>query len=274
VLTANGLYVVDGTVYAIAEVHEYFAKDDGELRQKLEAATGRKTTRGRLGWGRLARAVKPDGQLGPVFWLVDDPPKPLGDHPALPHAGDPRFAAIAKALNQRMAQPLHMPAWDFRGHTNWTTAADGHGLCEPSVYRRPDGVLVKLSRDLQHSRRIYAATSEDGASFAPAIRTSIPDAPSKSVSGTLPDGRIYLVGNQSIGRDPLVISLSRDGVVFDRAAAIRAGAPRVRIRGRAKGPGFQYPAVTIVGDALWAIYSIGKEDVAVSRVPLAALPRP
>jgi hypothetical protein len=39
-----------------------------------------------------------------------------------------------------------------------------------------------------------------------------------------------------------------------------------------KGAGFQYPSAVVVGDALWVIYSVGKEDVAVSRVPLASLP--
>ena len=29
----------------------------------------------------------------------------------------------------------------------------------------------------------------------------------------------------------------------------------------------------VVGDAMWVVYSVGKEDVAVSRVPLSALGR-
>ncbi len=273
VLTANGIVVVADTVYAIAEVHDYFGPGHDAAREAVEARTGRTTRRGRFGWGRLARPMAADGGLGPAFWLVPDPPEPIGDARQFPASGAARVAAIAKQINALIADSLHMPAWDFRFHTNWTTAADGHGLCEPTCYRRPDGAVVRLGRDLGRSRRIYAAVSPDGKAFPPAVRTDVPDSPSKAVSGTLPDGRIYLVGNQSVGRDPLTISLSRDGVTFDRAAAIRHGAPKVRHRGRAKGPGFQYPSAVVVGDALWVIYSIGKEDVAVSRVPLAALPR-
>jgi hypothetical protein len=273
VLTANGLVVVDDTVYAVAEVHERFGPSDGKRRAELEALTGRKARFGILGWGRLARAIEPDGTLGPVFWLVPDPPEPVDGAPQFPDASDPKFADVARRINRLLADPLHMCAWDFRYHTNWTTAADGHVLCEPSVYRRPDGVLVKLSRDKQGSR-IYAALSRDGGKrWAPAVQTGIPDSPSKSVAGTLPDGRIYLIGNQVIGgrRDPLVISLSRDGESFDWAASIRQGAPEIRHPGRAKGVGFQYPSAILVGDALWVIYSVGKEDVAVSRVPLINL---
>ncbi|MFW6163222.1 MAG: exo-alpha-sialidase [Planctomycetota bacterium] len=273
VLTANGIVAVEDAVYAIAEVHDYFGRGHDEAREAVEARTGRQTRRGRFGWGRLARAIEPDGGLGPAFWLVPDPPAPIGDAPQFPASDDPRHADVAKKINALLADPLHMPAWDFRFHTNWTTAADGHGLCEPSCYRRPDGAVVKLSRDLEQSRRIYATVSRDGRSFPPAVRTSIPDAPSKAVSGTLPDGRIYLVGNQTFGRDPLVISLSTDGVVFDRATSIRHGAPAIRHRGRAKGRGFQYPSIVVAEGALWVIYSVGKEDVAVSHVPLAALAR-
>jgi len=274
VLTANGFVVVEGTVYAIAEVHEFFSRSDGSLQARLEERAGRKTRYGRLGWGRLARALKADGSLGPIFWLVDDPPEPHEGAPAFPSAADPRFAEATREISRIKAQPLRMSAWDFRTHTNWTTAADGHVLCEPTVFRRPDGALVKLGRDKQGSRRIYAALSRDeGKTWDAAVRTNIPDSPSKAVSGTLPDGRIYLVGNQVIGgrRDPLVIALSRDGVSFDWAGAIRTGAPKIRHPGRAKGEGFQYPSAVVAGDALWVIYSIGKEDVAMSRIPLASL---
>jgi len=68
------------------------------------------------------------------------------------------------------------------------------------------------------------------------------------------------------------LSLSKDGKRFDWAAAIRSDAPNVRTPGSAKGRGFQYPSAVVAEGALWVIYSIGKEDVSVSRIPLNALP--
>jgi hypothetical protein len=78
--------------------------------------------------------------------------------------------------------------------------------------------------------------------------------------GALPDGR-----------DALAVSLSADGLTFDRVAAIRSGAPPMRYEGRWKCGGFQYPHTTTMGDYLWVIYSVNKEDVEVTAIPLTAL---
>jgi hypothetical protein len=279
VLTANGWVVLDGRAWAIVEVDDKLdrgapAADAPRSRGQAYKFRGNPPRRG---FGRIAREVRADGGLGEIFWLVDDPPDPVEGFAAYPDLTDPRFTRVGLAINRTLSEPLHLPAWDFRHRTAWIQAADGHGMCEPTVYRRPDGVLVKLSRDLDRSRRIYAFLSHnDGYWWEPGVQTTIPDSPSKAVAGTLPDGRIYLVGNQVAvkGRDPLVLSLSRDGVRFDGAAAIRSGAPPLRREGRAKVPGFQYPSAVVAHDALWVIYSVGKEDVAVSRIPLSELPTP
>lgn len=274
VLTANGWAVIDGTAYAIAEVDEKIGSSGETVPPELSRDRG---YRGRRGLGRVARSVGVDGTLGPIFWLVHDPPPPVEGFTSYPDLTDPAFSKPGNQIRRHLSIPLNMPAWDFRFRTNWTFALDGHGLCEPTVYRRRDGVLVKLSRDLARSRRIYASLSyDDGFNWEPALRTNIPDSPSKSTTGTLSDGRTFLIGNQVTrldgARDPLTIALSRDGRNFDWAAAIRTGAPGVRVAGSAKSPGFQYPSARVVGDEIWVMYTVGKEDVAVSRVPVSILP--
>ena len=69
----------------------------------------------------------------------------------------------------------------------------------------------------------------------------------------------------------LAISLSRDGLRFDRSALIRFVAPEKRYEGKAKSIGFQYPHSVVVGGNLWVIYSVNKEDIEVARIPLAEL---
>lgn len=257
-LTANGWAVLDDTVYAIAEASHSSKR----------------------GFGRLAREVRPDGEMGPVFWLVDDPPEPLEGFPRFPDLTDPAFTKIAARLNRHLAEPLETRSLERRGGTSWAYGLDGQPLCEPSVYQRPDGVLVKIWRDRGRAKtkRLYASVRTSDGFWWPAIQTNVPNSPSKTIAGALPDGRIYLIGNLVTGhdqvkydkRDPLVVALSWDGMNFDWAAAIRHNAPPLRFS-ELRAPGYAYPSAVVADDALWVIYSIGKEDVAVSRVPLADL---
>ncbi len=284
VLTAEAWVIVDGKMYVVGGVNDrpgpehkiesgYETTESGQKRMLFD---------GRVGWGRVARSVGTNGEMGPIFWLVNDPPAPVEGFPKYPDARDPHYREVASRIKRYLANPLHMPAWDFLNHTTRPRSVDNHQMCEPSVYRRPDGTLVKLSRDCgpNQSHRLYASLSRDeGKTWTTPVRTDIPDSPSKAVSGTLPDGKIYLIGNQipesAHGfRDPLVISLSPDGKTFDWAAAIRHGTPPLRYPGDHKNRGFQYPSALVEGNALWVIYSINKEDVAISRIPLSELGSP
>ena len=89
----------------------------------------------------------------------------------------------------------------------------------------------------------------------------------------LPDGQIYIISNidPDGARDPLAISLSKDGLNFDRVALIRRDAPEMRYEGRWKAEGFQYPHSLVLGENLWVIYSVGKEDVQVTRILISEI---
>jgi hypothetical protein len=257
-LTDNGWLTVDDTVYAIAEASES----------------------GKDGRGRLAREIRPDGTMGSVFWLVDNPPEPLEGQLRIPDLTDPAFTKIAARISRMLSDPLQTRSIENLHHTSWTFGPDGQNLCEPSVYRRPDGVFVKIWRDRGRSKtkRLYASISTTPGYWSPPLQTNIPNSPSKVATGTLSDGRTYIIGNLVTGhkgdqhdvRDPLVLTLSWDGMNFDWAKAIRAGAPPLRFS-TLRAPGFAYPSAVVANDCLWVIYSIGKEDVAVSRIPLSAL---
>ena len=66
---------------------------------------------------------------------------------------------------------------------------------------------------------------------------------------------------------------------WDRHWAVRYGAPPVKYPGHAKCVGFQYPggAVATAADGmlwLYVSYSIGKEDIALTRFPVSAVDHP
>jgi len=275
VLTANGWLVLGRTLYAIADVHDDigWSDNDGLVVSKQQSPGYHRSARRAI--GRLGRKVSADGTMGAPFWVarLDQATQVCKSCRLQP--------ALAAEVGAALRQPLNRPAWDLteaNRHGLWidrypAKAGDGHRLAEPTTYRGSNGLLVRLLRDLDGSNFIYASVSSDrGGTWSTPKRTTLPDSPSRSFAGSLPDGRVFLIGNPVKGRrDPLVIRLSRDGAVFGRAMVIRRDSPPMRRRGRYKGSGFQYPSAVVAKDALWIVYSVNKEDIEISGVPLMHL---
>lgn len=148
---------------------------------------------------------------------------------------------------------------------------------EPSSFQREDGALVMVFRDQQSSFRVLASLSRDnGETWSRAEPTNLPDSRAKQSAGNLPDGSAYLVNNPSGSktREPLAITLSRDGIMFDRAFLLRAGGEQLagpRYEGLYKRKGFSYPKSFVWRDHLYVAYGENKEDIVVTRVPVTSL---
>lgn len=147
---------------------------------------------------------------------------------------------------------------------------------EPSLFQRPDGTLVMIFRDEAGSFRLLASESADnGAHWSTPVVTEFPDARAKLSAGTLPDGTIFIVnapGGTKL-RAPLAVSLSADGRNFIRSYVLRGldAVKPPRQPGQYKRPGFHYPKSVVWNGYLYVGYSDAKEDVVVTRVPLAAM---
>ncbi len=154
---------------------------------------------------------------------------------------------------------------------------------EAHWFRRPDGTLVLLSRDILRSGYVLAAESKDnGASWGDARLTNIPDSSNKQCAGSLPDGTCYMVttpgpvhvrNDRLQPRTPLVLWLSRDGVVFDRAFLVRRAPPPRRFDGKSKTFGYSYVSSLVHDGALYIAYATNKEDIEMSCIPLGSLER-
>ena len=153
---------------------------------------------------------------------------------------------------------------------------------EPSWFLRPDGTIVMIFRTRNDIPWLYASESIDNAaSWSAPVETNFPDATARAFAGNLPDGTAFIISNPStspssthpsIGRrSPLTIALSNDGVLFDRAYAIRAEPTTMRFNGKNKCNGWQYPAVVAWKNHLYIAYSVNKEDEAVTRIALSEL---
>ena len=146
---------------------------------------------------------------------------------------------------------------------------------EPSLFQRDD-CAVMVFRDEELSFRQLASESCDrGVSWTTPVLTDMPDARAKQSAGNLPDGTAYLVNapNTDRPRIPLAVTLSDDGRVFDRSFLLRGAGDLqpLRYEGQSKRPGYHYPKSIVWNGALYVGYATNKEDVQVTRVPLAAL---
>lgn len=97
---------------------------------------------------------------------------------------------------------------------------------EPSWFYRKDGAIVMIFRD-QHStfKKLAAISHENGVTWTAPALVDTPDSRAKQSAGNLPDGTAFMVNNPSGNRSrfPLVITLSRDGFLFDKAYLLRSG---------------------------------------------------
>ena len=146
---------------------------------------------------------------------------------------------------------------------------------EPSVFARGN-CIVMVFRDQESTFRQLASESCDAAAtWSTPVVTAMPDSRAKQSAGNLPDGTAFLV-NAPRGdrvRIPLAITLSDNGRNFDRSYLMRGEGdlqPR-RHEGLYKRAGYHYPKSVIWRDHLYVGYATNKEDVELTRVPLANL---
>ncbi len=106
--------------------------------------------------------------------------------------------------------------WEIHPMASYDTGGQPE---EPYWYVLPDGKnLVGLIRDNAGSRRLLRTFSTDnGRTWSKIVRTNFPDATSKFFALQTSRGYFALVSNTSpSGRDPLTLSSSEDGLVYDR----------------------------------------------------------
>ena len=96
---------------------------------------------------------------------------------------------------------------------------------EPYWWILPDSNILALFRDNARSGYLFRAFSTDlGRTWSRPVRTDFPDARSKFNGLQLSDGRYILVSNPNPEkRDPLALSISDDGIIFNRMGYLFGG---------------------------------------------------
>ncbi|MBS2100116.1 exo-alpha-sialidase [Carboxylicivirga linearis] len=166
--------------------------------------------------------------------------------------------------------------WQKGDMINMEYSGDVTREIEPSTYQRKDGASVMVFRDQKSSFCKLASVSlDEGRSWSEPMLTNMPDARTKQSAGNLPDGSAYFVGNPltNKSRMPLVLTLSEDGHVFNKAFVLRKASdlPQLKYEGKYKRQGYHYPKSMVADGFLYTSYTTNKERVECTRIPLHTL---
>lgn len=225
------------------------------------------------GIGRVVREIKEEGTFGPIYfirfnhhagWNEDNTRYPL-----YTASEDKNFKAACEALLADKLVTLQW--WEEDRSPDGFYAVEGEKAL--SYYHLPDGRVIGLWK------KSRAAISEDqGETWSPVVDVpSLVMANGKVWGQRTSDGKYALVYNPSPDgnhRWPLAITISDDGINYNNLLVVHGEVPPRRYGGHSKDLGPSYVRGIVEGNGypldgdLWVTYSVNKEDIWVSRIPV------
>jgi hypothetical protein len=240
----------------------------------------------------IVRELRANHSLGDVFLLV--PPKQgmniTTGVPTPPPYRDAKDAGFVEACDQLLANRPFLEQQDYgtalgdrrmKWHdvAHWIAVddytrgrADFFGKAF-SFFHRKDNALVGISK-----LGFVVISTDEGETWSTPVRPrSLVTGGAKVWGQRTSDGRYALVYNPHPSeRFPLVVVHGDDGVTFSGMRVVFGEKPPLRHPGLHKGPGPQY--VRGISEwssdgswkdrAMWVAFSVNKEDVWVSRIPV------
>jgi len=222
------------------------------------------------GIGRVVREVYPNGKFGPIYFIHYNP-KWNESNTSYPFYKTSKDKGFIQACDELMANPLMMMQWQEetdRGDPLIPLHKDYKAF---NFYHLADGRVVGLWK-----YALTAISTDNGktwpanASRAPRFVTSN----AKIWGQRTSDGKYVTVYNPSEFRWPLAASVSQDGLNYTNLLLVNGEIPTMRYGGNYKSYGPQYTRGIEEGNGvppdgkLWVTYSMNKEDIWVSSIPV------
>ena len=237
--------------------------------------------------GLIVREIRADHSLGEVFTLRL--PGEKIDSKLPPQFMSSSDGGFVEACRQVLANKPYLEQQDYgrllderrmKWHdiSNWPAsepsrehfARFGKGMC---FYHRADGALVGLMK-----WGWVILSRDEGETWTPPVRPKTLVAGMAKIWGQrTTNGKYVLLYNPDLQkRFPLVMVQSDDGITFGNMQIVNDEVSPIRFPGLYKVPGPQYVRGisewssdgSWKDDAIWVAYSMGKEDIMVSRVPV------
>jgi hypothetical protein len=227
------------------------------------------------GIGRVVREVLSDNTFGPIYYIR------YNSHNGFDESNTQYLfyrkstdAGFVEACEALLADKLMTLQW-------WEEDRSADGFYYPmgeelkalSFYHRKDGKVVGLWKS-----QWSALSPDEGRSWTKPVKVpTLVMAQAKVWGQKTSDGRYALLYNPRADnrhRWPLAIVTGEDGVLFDDLLAVQGEVAPRRYNGTDKAYGPQYVRGiaegngTPPGNSLWVTYSMNKEDLWLSRIPL------
>ncbi len=222
------------------------------------------------GIGRVIREVYPSGKFGPIYFIHYNP-KWNEQNTSYPFYKTSKDKGFVQACDELMANPLMMMQWQEETDRKDPLIPLHKDYKAFNFYHLPDGRVVGLWK-----YALTAISTDNGktwpanASRAPRFVTSN----AKIWGQRTSDGKYATVYNPSEFRWPLGISVSQDGVNYTNLLLVNGEIPTMRYGGNYKSYGPQYTRGIEEDNGvppdgkLWVTYSMNKEDIWVSSIPV------
>jgi hypothetical protein len=227
------------------------------------------------GVGRVVREIHEDGSFGPIYFIrysTHNPWNDRGPNPTYPLYKSSPDTAFVAACDALLANKLFTAQWWEEDELTEDGFFTIHGKALSFVHR-PDGSVLGIWKNA-----LTAATTDNGRTWSRQLQAAnMPNNASKYWLQHTGDGRYALFLNPTDRlRYPLAVMTSDDCANFSGLLTVHGELPDQRFPGRFKNIGPQYTRGIVEGNGTppdsatttWITYSVNKEDIWVSRVPV------
>ena len=255
----------------------YVAKDGRLLVSGFYGHTDNPFRNG--GIGRVVREVYKNGSFGPIYFIryssYNNWNESNTSYPFFTRSKDAGFVKDCKELLDNKLMTLQWVEEDSGKNDLYPSLGAARDSVQATCFfHRKDGKTVALWK-----YGICAISPDEGTTFSHPVKSPTLIMPGgKNWGQQTKDGRYALVYNPIATQEyryPLIVVTGDDGIIYDNMLVVHGEVPPRRFFGRWKDFGPNYTRGIVEGNGnppgndMWLTYSVNKEDIWVSRVPLS-----
>jgi len=219
------------------------------------------------GIGRVVREIYKDGSWGPIHFIRYNKGwnEKNTNYPFYRKSRDKDFV---KACDELLSNRLYTQQWNEEADRDdplISLKGDYKAFC---CYHLPDGQVAGLWK-----HALTAISRDEGKSWTqPVWAPGFVNSNAKIWAQKTTDGKYVTVYNPSDFRWPLALSVSGDGLAYDKLLLVNGESATMRYGGNYKSYGPQYVRGIMEGNGsppdgnVWVTYSMNKEDIWISKI--------